>query len=242
MGLKAMDRREHLKLLLATPFGVGLLQNSAVTAQEQEESRRIIAEEGEYRRGYTPEELERNRRLKQKTFFNKHERRTVEVLSDLIMPADDVSGSATDAGVPQFIEFIMKDHPPFQLPVRGGLMWLDRQCRAQFGGNFIECSKQQQKKMLDQIAFPDDAEPGMEYGVRFFNRMRDLVSTGFFTSKVGFEDLDYQGNTSTVWDGVPDKVLKAHGMKYDKKTLQECVRLEERGKVAEWDEQGRLIR
>jgi gluconate 2-dehydrogenase gamma chain len=239
-----MDRREHLKLLFAGSLGAGLFFTSGceVSEEEREESRRILNEGREYRRGYTPEELERDQRLQEETFFDEHEMRTVEVLSDLIIPADDVSGSATDAGVPDFIEFIMKDYPPFQLPVRGGLMWLDRECRREFGDHFIDCSESDQIEMLDRIAWPEEAAPKMAYGVRFFNRMRDLVATGFFTSEMGFEDLGYQGNTPNVWDGIPDHVLEEHGMAYDEKILEESIHNDERNRVAEWDEEGNLIR
>ncbi len=234
-----MNRREYLKLMLAGSVGTGFLLNSC-TSEDLETSREIIAD-GTY--GRTEEETRRDERLFQSdNFFTDHERKMVEVLVDLIIPADETSGSATDAGVPDFIEFMMKDIPSMQVPTRGGLMWIDNQCRKRFDNNFVDCSESQQKELLDEIAYPDESADDIQYAVRFFNRMRNLTATGFFTSEMGIKDLDYRGNRTNVWDGVPQEVLDKHGLSYTEKMLEECVRPEERNKVAEWDEHGNLIR
>lgn len=238
-----MDRREHLKLLLAGSLGAGLLfTTTSCSEQELSESERILRERGAWEGyGRTPEEEARDARLFSETFFTERERQMIEILSDIIIPADDRSGSATDAGVTDFIEFMAKDLPELQLPLRGGLMWLDQLCRERFGSSLIECTERQRIEVIDEIAWPDRAAPGMEYGVRFFNRMRDLVATGFFTSQIGVEDLGYAGNRPNVWEGVPAEVLEKHGLQYDEKTLRVSVRPEERDRVAEWDDSGRLI-
>jgi hypothetical protein len=236
-----MDRREHLKLLLSGTVGSGFFMTSSISEEDVKTSKKIIRENGG---GYgrTPAEQERDEQLHAQTFFTEHELKTVAVLSDIIIPADDVSGSATDAGVPEFIEFIMKDMPYLQTPTRGGIMWLDNESKKRFGKVFINITPKKQIEIVDDIAFPDNADPEMEYGVHFFNRMRNLTSTGFFTTKMGFEDMGYMGNQANIWDGVPDKVLKKHGISYDKKTLEECVRDSERGIVAKWDNDMNLIR
>lgn len=235
-----MNRREHLKMLLAGSVGAGLfLTTSSCTEEDLETSKKIIAD-GSY--GRTEKESLRDEKLHGETFFTEAERKSVEVLSDIIIPADDISGSATEAGVPDFIEFMMKDIPSMQVPTRGGLMWLDNQCRQRYGSIFVDCSSSEQQELIDEIAYPDEAKPDMQYGVRFFNRMRDLTSTGFFTTQMGIEDLDYQGNRTTLWDGVPDEVLEKYGLSYDQKTLDECLKAEERNLVAEWDDNGNLIR
>ncbi|REL32955.1 gluconate 2-dehydrogenase subunit 3 family protein [Rhodohalobacter sp. SW132] len=235
-----MDRREHLKLLFAGSIGTGLLLSSC-TEEDLEISRQIITENSETY-GRTDEELLRDQQLHSDTFFTEHEREMVEVLADLIIPSDERSGSATEAGVPDFIEFMMKDIPSMQTPTRGGLMWLDNQCRQRFGETFANCSESDQKEILDEIAYPDEARDDMQFGVRFFNRMRNLTATGFFTSKMGIEDLGYQGNRTNLWDGVPQHVLDKHGLSYDQKTLDESLQEDERNKIAEWDENGNLIR
>ncbi len=235
-----MDRREHLKLLFAGSIGTGLLLSSC-TEEDRDTSRQIITENSESY-GRTAEELLRDERLQSETFFTDHERETVEVLVDLIIPADETSGSATEAGVPDFIEFMMKDLPSMQTPTRGGLMWVDGQCRQRFGEPFTDCSKSQQKDVLDDIAYPDEARDDMQFGVRFFSRMRDLTATGFFTSQMGVEDLDYKGNRANIWDGVPQQVLDKHGLSYNQKTLDECLQADEINKIAEWDKAGNLLR
>lgn len=234
-----MDRREHLKLLLTGSLGTGLLITSPFTEEDLEISKKII-QESSY--GRTEEERRRDERLHSETFFTEHEMKTVEVLCDIIIPADEVSGSAAEAGVPEFIEFMMKDLPTLQTPTRGGLMWLDAQSRNRFGSAFIDCSSGEQEELIEEIAYPDKAKPEMGYGVRFFNRMRNLTATGFFTSEMGIKDLGYVGNRANLWDGVPEEIQKKHGLSYDQELLEKYLKPEEYSKIAEWDEKGNLIR
>lgn len=233
-----MNRREYLKLMLAGSVGTGFFMATSCTDEDRDLSEKIISDNSY---GRTREELLRDNELREAIFFTEHERNTIDVLCDLIIPADEVSGSATDAGVPDFIEFMMKDIPTMQVPTRGGLMWLDNQSRQRYDNDFIDCSTSDQQELIDEIAYPQEANEEMQYGVRFFNRIRDLTATGFFTSEMGIEDLGYQGNRTTVWDGVPSHVLEQHGLSYDQKTLDECLKPENRTKIAEWDEDGNLI-
>ena len=152
--------------------------------------------------------------------------KTITVLVDIIIPKDDVSGSASEAGVPDFIEFIAKDMKHHQVPLRGGLKWLDMQCMKSYEKSFVDCTATQQIELIDQIAFPEKAKPEVAQGVAFFNRMRDLTATGFFTSKIGIADLGYVGNTPNQWDGVPQEVLDQYGLKYDERTLNESVKFD----------------
>ena len=96
--------------------------------------------------------------------------------------------------------------------MRGGLRWLDVQCLNRYNNAFKDATTEQQLEMVNDIAYPQDAKPGMEQGVAFFNRMRDLTTTGFFTTEMGFKDLGYVGNMPNVWQGVPEDVLKQYGM------------------------------
>jgi hypothetical protein len=148
------------------------------------------------------------------------------VLTDIIIPKDDVSGSATDAGVPDFIEFIAKDKPTYQTPLRGGLRWLDLQAMRRFDADFASCTPEQQIQIVDEIAFPEKAKPEMRPGVAFFNTMRDLTACGFFTSKIGLEDLGYMGNRPNQWNGVPQEVLDQYGLQYDARTLEISVKFD----------------
>jgi hypothetical protein len=159
----------------------------------------------------------------QPNFFDAHEAATIVVLSDIIIPKDAVSGSATDAKVPEFIEFIVKDMPYHQIPMRGGLKWLDLHSNKKHGKSFVECTKQEQIGIVDEIAYPKIAKPEVSQGVNFFNKMRDLVATGFYTAEIGVKDLGYMGNVPNMWAGVPDDVLKHHGFAYTEKELKECI-------------------
>jgi gluconate 2-dehydrogenase gamma chain len=174
----------------------------------------------------TKEELIREAKLVSETFFDEHEMKTISILADIIIPKDGTSGSATDAKVPDFIEFIVKDMPRHQTPMRGGLKWLDVQCLKRFNADFASCSSSQQIEMVDDIAYPEKAKPELQQGVAFFNLMRDLTACGFFTSEIGIKDLGYAGNRPNQWDGVPQEVLDQYGMKYDERTLAESVKFD----------------
>lgn len=153
--------------------------------------------------------------LMNESFFTEHEMQTVQQLSELIIPADERSGGASEAGVPEFIEFMMKDQPWHQTGMRGGLRWLDLQSMEQSGQPFVKMSEAQQKQLLDQLAYPEIAKPEMSQGVNFFNNFRDFVATGFYTSKIGIDDLNYVGNRANVWQGSPPEVLQRLGVSYD---------------------------
>ncbi len=169
------------------------------------------------------EEKEHYDKVTSYTFFNDHEMATIAVMADIIIPKDDVSGSATDAKVPDFIEFIVKDFPEHQTPMRGGLRWLDMQCLNRYEKTFVDCDDKQRIEMVDQIAYPAKAKPAMAPGVSFFNLMRNLTASGFYTSEIGLKDIGYIGNTPNQWNGVPADVLKQYNLAYTEKELKECV-------------------
>ena len=137
-------------------------------------------------------------------FFTPSEFQTVRLLSDLIVPRDDHSGSATDAGVPEFLDFVLTEWPENQTPIRGGLAWLDRESMHRFSKPFREIMATERTAILDDIAYPARAKPEMTVGVGFFNGFRDLVLSGFYSSKEGVKDLGYMGNTFVAeWKGCP---------------------------------------
>jgi gluconate 2-dehydrogenase gamma chain len=203
-----MNRRESLKAI-----GIGTLSGvllDACKTKSAEEKAKAPGMEGEADRLAT--EVERDSKLSADTFFTPHEMATITVLADMIIPKDDRSGSASEAGVPNFIDFMAKDKPELQTPLRGGLRWLDRQCLTRYNSGFVDCSKPQQAEIVDAIAYPEKAKQEMKQGVAFFNRMRDLTATGFFTSKPGMEDLGYIGNRPNKWEGVPKEIVKQYGL------------------------------
>jgi hypothetical protein len=206
-----MNRRESLKALSITALSAGVLLDACKSKDEvAEKGTATTANKSEA--GLEDFEVERIRQLNSEKFFTDHEMATITVLADIIIPRDDRSGSASDAQVPDFIEFIVKDIPEHQVPMRGGLRWLDMQCLRRFNNSFKDCTAQQQIQIVDEIAYPAKAKPGMQQGVAFFNRMRNLTASGFFTSKIGIEDLGYVGNRPGKWTGVPADVLNQYGM------------------------------
>lgn len=141
-------------------------------------------------------------------FFTTHEWGTVRMLVDYLFPRDDRSGSATDAGVPEFVDFMAVDRPDLQTPMRGGLAWLDTYCTERFGARFADCPPADRTRALDAIAWPARAPAELGPGVAFFSQLRDLAATGFWTSPMGVADLQYLGNTVVrEWTGCPQAAL-----------------------------------
>src|SRR6266702_3765741 len=182
-----MDRREVVGLLAAVPLAAVGWAPEAVreaSARAREALTRGVS--------YEPKQ------------FTAHEWETVRLLVDLIIPKDERSGSATEAGVPEFMDFMLGDDADLQTPVRGGLAWLDHECDDRYGKTFVACTAGEHGAVLDAIAWPTKAKPEHAVGVAFFNRFRDLTASGFFSSRMGVQDLRYVGNTFvSEWKGCP---------------------------------------
>lgn len=216
-----MDRRKSLKAILVGTVATGVLLDACNTADKKVTENKPATTEKGFNR--MKEEADHEKEINSTTFFTPHEMATITILADIIIPKDDVSGSASDAKVPDFIEYIVKDMPKHQVPMRGGLRWLDMQCLTHYEKSFAECNKQQQMEIVDAIAYPKKAIPEMKQGVAFFNLMRNLTATGFYTSEIGVKDVGYIGNEPNNWNGVPDDVLKQYNLAYTEKELKECI-------------------
>ena len=201
-----IDRREMLRRSGALPLA-GLLTPQAIRSAHEHVSRQRAADPA--RKGAF-----------QPAFLTAHEWATVQLLADAILPADDRSPAASQAGVPEFIDFVLADpladpreRETLQTQVRGGLAWLDRECAGRFGRGFADGSEKERSAVLDAIAYPARVAPGLEAGAAFFSTFRDLVASGFWTSRVGIEDLQYRGNTYVAeWRGCPPEVLSRLGL------------------------------
>jgi hypothetical protein len=221
-----MDRRKSIKTLIIGGISTGVLAEACKNT-ENKPAPAAGGQEPESKAGSginrMPEEKAYEQKLRSETFFTPDEMATITILGDIIIPRDEVSGSASDAKVPEFIEFIVKDMPEHQTPMRGGLRWLDMQCLNRYGNPFKNCNQQQRMEMVDQIAWPKKAKPEMSQGVTFFNLVRNLVASGFYTSEIGVKDIGYMGNVPNQWNGVPEDVLKRYNMAYTEKELKECI-------------------
>ncbi|MEO6135353.1 MAG: gluconate 2-dehydrogenase subunit 3 family protein [Ginsengibacter sp.] len=221
-----MDRRKSLKVLVLGTVSTGVLMDACKNADTKKVAKKIVPFGKDAKKLPPGRMVEEEASLKQitaTTFFTPEEMATITVLGDIIIPKDEVSGSASDAKVPDFIEFIVKDMPQHQLPMRGGLRWLDMQCLNKYEKAFKDCSNEQQIEMVDQIAYPKKAKPEMKRGVSFFNLMRNLTATGFYTTEIGVKDVGYMGNKPNMWNGVPADVLKQYNLAYTDKELKECI-------------------
>jgi hypothetical protein len=238
-----MKRRDSLKYMLVGTIAGATVTSTTSCKTEIDDAKGVVKDNTKNLYGRTPSEIEHDDKVNLETYFNEHEMLTIATLCDIILPATPSAGSATEAKVPDFIEFIVKDLPGNKLPFRGGLMWLDTEANQRFEKRFIDCTPEQEIEIIDDIAYPDpDGEkPEMAPGIKFFNQIRNLTMTGYYTTKMGFEDLGVTSNFANVWDGVPEKVLANHDVDYDPEWLAKCVDQSKRNDIAEWDEEGNLL-
>jgi gluconate 2-dehydrogenase gamma chain len=195
------SRRDALKILLAAP--------AATFAWTDAEAAQAAASAQASRAAATAKPFVPK-------FFTAGEFRLVRVLADIVIPKDERSGSATDAGVPEFMDFMMIDQPARQVAMRGGLAWLDVECQRRFDKTFLNCADAERTAVLDDIAWPAKAKPEFTHGVAFFSNFRDLTASGFWTTRMGIDDLQYMGNRSVArWNGCPPEALKKLGVSYD---------------------------
>lgn len=192
-GMGAIKRRDMLKVISAVPAAALLPLGTAEAAQQKASASAAAKAASVYKRNV----------------FNDHEWETVKVLCDLIIPADERSSSAAQAGVPEFMDdWLNFKGGKLKTEILGGLAWLDMECNRKFGHDFVACTAAQKKKILDRIAYPNTAAIEDLNYVAFFNHFRDLVVGGFFSSKEGVKDLPYLGNKVVpVWKGCPPNVL-----------------------------------
>ena len=136
-----------------------------------------------------------------------------------------------------------KDIPSYQEPLRNGINWINEQSELNFNQKFIDISDNSQKRIIDKIAYydPNQDMNDLPDEVQWFNLLRNLTLTGYFTSEVGIKDLGYKGNSPNVWDGVPQEVLDDHGLSYDEEWLSKFVDQSKRLDIAQWDDDGNLI-
>ena len=202
--MSQISRRKALKLFTAAPVAAAIAWLPAEVEAAFEQA--LAARQQAAARGakYQPK------------FFTTHEYATVVALADWIIPKDERSGSASDAGVPEFMDFMMIDQPTRQTAMRGGLAWMDHWCESHFDKHFSDCSAAEQRQLIDEIAFPTRVEPEFAHGAVFFTSFRDLTASGFWSSKMGVQDLQYTGNQFVAeWNGCPAEALERLGVKYE---------------------------
>lgn len=146
-------------------------------------------------------------------YFQPDEWRQIHIMVDLIIPKDDRSGSATEAGVPQYMDFFCTEYASSYAWMRDALRWFDGFSYRSFGRSFLKITDAERRQLFDQVAWPATAKPELREGVNFFNRLRDFTASGFFSSRMGVQDLGYIGNVAMpAWNGCPPAALKHLGV------------------------------
>jgi gluconate 2-dehydrogenase gamma chain len=180
-----ISRRDILKSLTATAVTGSVLR--VIPLQAAEYAHRMVNAEkaAAQDHAYTPK------------FFSAHDYKTVQSLCQTIIPSDSDAKGAIEAGAPEFIDLITSENKDYQVALGGGLMWLDNTCLDRYGKSYIDCTPDQQKEILDLIAYRKNAkkDPSLGQGIEFFGFLRKLTADGFFTSEIGIEYLGYIGNT-----------------------------------------------
>jgi hypothetical protein len=196
-----MDRREAVKALALLPFAFSW----DLTTPQIERAARVFTAPATA--PYIPK------------FFTAHEWQTASMLADYIIPRDERSGSATDAKVPEYMDWLLADKESSEnsrTAMRGGLAWLDVEASERFGTTFIKATDAQRKQILDDIAWPKKAKPELSQGVAFFNRFRDLTASGFFSSEMGYKDVKFVGNVALPsWTGCSPEANAKLGVSHD---------------------------
>ena len=234
----SMNRREYLKSLFLAPLSGSIISSSGKLGAASNINWTPLPRSFSY--GRTEAEKQTDAELFAENYFRENELLTIAILCDIILPNDHPNGGALDAGLPDFVEFMVKDRDQYKLPVRGGIAWLDSYAIENFGGNFINITEDQRLSICDEIAYPGSGNSTLQPGISFFSLMRNFTMTGYYTTEQGFKDLGYIGNTPNVWDGVPDYVLQKHGMEYNAEWISKCVDQSRKEIIAEWDDDGNL--
>jgi gluconate 2-dehydrogenase gamma chain len=210
-----VTRRRALQLLGAVPMAAALGQQQQQTPPQQQKPLTPAVTSQVPTLPATPARAG----AASAKFFNTHEWRTASMLADYIIPREEHSGSATDAKVVEYMDFLLSEKDAglaTQTAMHGGLAWIDTECRNRFQKSFLEAKDAQRREVLDDIAYPDKATPEMRYGASFFSRFRDMTASGYYSSSIGWQDLKYVGNVfNPGYNGCPPAALEKLGVSYD---------------------------
>jgi gluconate 2-dehydrogenase gamma chain len=215
-GAPGLSRRAALKFLGAVPLAGALVWQQQ---QQQQGGQQQTRQTHEAPNQPAADTKQPPRSPRKHRFFTTREMRTVRVMADDVIPRDERSGSATDAGVPAFIDFnlsVPETSEETRVRWRGGLRWMNTESRRRFGVAYAAAAPAQRHQILEDISWRDRVRPELRHGAAFFAMFRDMVAAGFFSSAIGFKDLQYQGNTFLPeWNGCPEPALRKLGVSYD---------------------------
>lgn len=203
-----MNRRDALQHLLAVPAGIAIAPDALERAADHVHA--ALDPQGQPAVGSAQPARPRPYVPKQ---FTPDEWRLLRMLVDYLIPRDARSGSATDAGVPEFMDFMLGEYASMRTWMRNGLGWMNAESRKRFQKSFVSATDAQRREILDAIAFPKRAAADVKAGVEFFNNLRNLTASGFYSSRIGIADLGYTGNRPVAeWKGTPPEVMRKLGL------------------------------
>jgi len=150
-------------------------------------------------------------------FFTAPELAMIRILADMIIPRDEKSGSATDAGAIEYMDFVLSENSDrAKQQWHDGLKWFDDECGRRFQKAFVASGDAERGQVLDDIAWPARATAERRDQATFFNRVRDLTASAFFSSRMGVVDIGYIGNVfNPQWQGAPPEALRELGVNYE---------------------------
>ena len=199
----SFERRDALKLLAAAGAAAAIGFGRADVVHAAERAAAALEAAGAQGAAFTPK------------VFTPDEWREVRILVDLVIPRDARSGSATNAGVPEFMDFILQEYPGNRRAMRDFLAWINAESRRRFSRGVQSCTDAERRAILDDIAWPKKARAEFKSGADLFSQFRDFTASGFFSSKVGVKDLQYIGNAAlAAWPGCPPAALAKLGVSY----------------------------
>src|SRR5882762_1287955 len=165
MAMQGISRRDVLRTLAVGIAGGGVLRviplEATELAHQMVHKERAVAPAGKYAPKYfTPKQYE-----------------TIISLCDAIIPKDEKSGGAVEAGAPEFIDLLTSENEEFQVKLGGGLLWLDSRCVDQYGKVYLECTPEQKTEIMDLIAYRENAKQdhALSQGVAFFAFLRNMT-------------------------------------------------------------------
>jgi hypothetical protein len=189
--------RRDLLVRIGGALSLSVAGAGVLPAQEAQHVHQAVADDKAAQKGpYKPKAL------------TAHEYATLERLSGFIIPADEHSPGAIEAGAAAFIDFLCAASDEMLAIYSGGIAWLDDDMRRRSDGqDFLTASVARQTELLDLIAFRKNQSPELNPGIRFFTWARRMVADAYYTSPIGYKELGYMGNTALSSFSVPQEAV-----------------------------------
>jgi gluconate 2-dehydrogenase gamma chain len=172
-----ISRRDVLRRI-----GLALMATGAIDRVSAQEVHHIALSSQAAGGAYTPKAL------------NEHEYRTLEKLTDFIIPVENGKPGAVTAGAAAWIDMLASENAQLKDIYTNGIAWVDAAMKKRNAADFLSASATDQTGLLDQIAYRRNSSPELDPGIQFFAWARRMTVDAFYTSEIGIADIDYRGN------------------------------------------------